>query len=138
MKRMRKLVTAVLAGSVPLGLGAAGMNTASAATAARATSLDHSVRCSKTSLANLQVQREDNGKVSVDAGVDMARHVAKVPWRMKVTDNGTTLANATVHTISDGSFSVTREVAPRASANHVVFVATNLRTGETCRMNGTV
>lgn len=90
--------------------------------------------CTKGSLSNLQVQREDNGKLSVDFGVDMATHTSGVAWTVKVTDNGTTIYRGRVSTISDGSFSVTKSIAPRAGRNVVVATARNLATGETCRI----
>ncbi len=38
-------------------------------------------QCSGTSTVNLQLQRKDTGKLSVDFGVDMARHKAGVQWK---------------------------------------------------------
>ena len=137
MNSIQKLTTVALAGSMSLGLAAIGATAAGAATRPKASSVNLTAHCSKGSLGNLQIQREDNGKLSIDVGVDMTRHSSGVPWKMRVTDNGTTIANATVRTISDGSFSVTRLLEPKAGANHVVFYAKNLRTGETCRLNGT-
>jgi hypothetical protein len=127
---------AAIAAAVTLGTTAAGVGVASAAPGPQP-STAATASCTKTSRANLQLQREDTGTLSVDGGVDMARHTAGVPWRVRVTDNGATLASTTVRTISDGSFSITRTITPRAGANHVVFTATNLRTGETCVLNGT-
>ena len=93
--------------------------------------------CSKTSLANLQLQREDTGKVSVDFGVDMARHAAGVPWRVKETRNGVVIVNRTARTIGDGSFSISNLLAPK-SVNHVIATARNLQTGETCTISATL
>jgi hypothetical protein len=138
MTKIQKLTTLGLASTLSLGLAAAGASAASAGSKPGASSVNLTAACSKGSLGNLQVQREDTGKLSIDVGVDMARHAAGAPWRIKATDNGTTVARGTVRTISDGSFSITRLIEPVKGANHVVFYATNLRTGETCKLGGTV
>jgi hypothetical protein len=95
------------------------------------------LKCSGTSMVNLQLQREDTGKVSVDFGVDMARHKAGVQWNVTETNNGVTFVNKSVKTIRDGSFSITSVLAPAAS-NAVVGTAVNPITGETCGISGTV
>jgi hypothetical protein len=64
----------------------------------------------------------------------MARHTAGVPWALTVTDNGRRVASVTVRTGPDGSFSVTRLVAPSSVASHWVMSARSLATGETCRI----
>jgi len=138
MNKMQKLTTVALAGSMSLGVAALGATAASAATRTRASSINLTAACSKGSLGNLQVQREDTGQLSIDVGVDMARHTAGVPWVFKATDNGATIASGRTATIGDGSFSVTRLLWPKAGSNHVVFTARNLRTGETCKISGTV
>jgi hypothetical protein len=111
---------------------------ASAATHPRTGSIDLTSRCSKLSYGNLQIQREDSGRLSLDVEVDMARHTAGVPWRLKVTDNGVTILSTIARTSSDGSVSVAQPFSPKAGANHVVLFAKNPRTGETCRLSGTV
>jgi hypothetical protein len=94
--------------------------------------------CSQTSLDNLQLQREDTGKISVDFGVDMARHTAGVAWKVKATDNGVVFVNTTKLTIADGSFSVSRLITPQAGVNHIVGTASNPVTGETCRISASI
>jgi hypothetical protein len=94
-------------------------------------------RCSGTSRADLQVGREDNGRLSVDFGVDMARHASGIAWRVSMTDNGIAIATVTVRTIADGSFSITRLITPRPGANHIVARARRVTTGETCRLTAT-
>ena len=138
MNSIQKVTTLALAGSMSLGFAAVGVSAAGATPPPRASSVNLTAHCGKGSAGTLQVQREDNGTLSVDVGVDMARHTAGIPWRIKATDNGAVVVNSTVRTISDGSFSVTRLLVPKAGANHVVFYAKNLRTGETCRLNGIV
>jgi hypothetical protein len=133
MKKFHKVTTLAVAGAMSVGTAAAGASVAGAATRPKANT---TTQCNKGSAGNLQVQREDTGKLSIDMGVDMARHVSGVPWKIRAYDNGKLIENATARTISDGSFSVTRLIAPLAGTNHVVFFATNLRTGETCRLNG--
>jgi len=93
--------------------------------------------CTGTSLTDLQVGHEDNGKLSIDFGVDMARHASGIAWRVSMTDNGIVIANLTVRTIADGSFSVTRLVTPRPGANHIVARARRITNGETCRLAAT-
>jgi len=138
MKKARTISTVALAGAMSLGIAAAGATGAGATAKPKAASVNTNGTCTKGSASNLQVAREDTGQLSIDVGVDMARHAAGVPWSIKATDNGRVIANGTVRTISDGSFSVTRLISPKAGANHVVFYARNLRTGEVCRLNGTV
>jgi hypothetical protein len=94
--------------------------------------------CTGSSMSNLQVQREDTGKLSVDFGVDMAKHVAGVPWKVVEVHNGATFVNATVKTISDGSFSLTRLVVPTAGTNAFVAMAINTVTGETCTIKASI
>jgi hypothetical protein len=106
--------------------------------AATPTDVVVSGHCSKTSLTDLQVGREDNGQLSIDFGVDMARHRAGVSWTVRETDNGVLLTSATMHTIADGSWSLTRLITPRRGANHIVATARNPRTGETCRLIATL
>ena len=138
MSTFKKFASVAMIGSMSLGVGGIGLTGASAATRPHASSVNVTVPCSQGSLGNLQVQREDNGQLSIDVGVDMARHSAGVAWKVKVTDNGTVVANSIVRTVSDGSFSVTRLLSPKAGANHVVFTATNLKSHETCSIQGTV
>ncbi len=94
-------------------------------------------RCTKSSLSNLQLQREDNGRISVDFGVDMARHIPGVTWKVKETRNGVVFVNGTTRTIADGSFSVSRVLAPQ-SLNHIVATASNPATGESCTIGATL
>jgi len=92
-------------------------------------------KCSGTSIVNLQLQREDTGKISVDFGVDMAKHKAGVTWKVVESDNGTVFVNGTTKTIGDGSFSLTRLLAPAPGLNTVAGKATNSLTGETCTIS---
>jgi hypothetical protein len=95
-------------------------------------------KCSGSSWANLQVGREDNGKLSIDFGVDMAIHRAGVVWKATVKDNTLTVFAGQVRTIPDGSFSVTRLITPLPGTNKVTGSATNPATGETCRVTGSL
>jgi hypothetical protein len=90
--------------------------------------------CSKGSLSNLQVQREDNGTLGIDFGVDMSAHTSGVNWVVKVMDNRTLVYRGNALTISDGSFSISKAIAPRTGANHIVATARNSATGETCKI----
>jgi hypothetical protein len=136
MKKIQTVTTLAVAGAMSLGAAGAGASVAAAST--KVSSVNNSAKCTKGSVDNLQIQREDTGQLSIDMGVDMSRHLSGVPWRVKAYDNGSLITKATVRTVSDGSFSITRLISPKAGSNHVVFYATNLRTGETCRLNGTV
>jgi hypothetical protein len=106
----------------------------SAATPASAVVNGH---CTGTSVDNLQVQREDTGQVSVDYGVDMAKHTAGVVWKVTESRNGTTFVSRNVRTLADGSFSITRLLAPRAGINTIVGTATS-QTGETCTLTASI
>jgi len=123
-------------------IGAAGMGAVVALPTVQAGAATGSVvvnaKCSGTSVANLQLQREDTGKLSVDFGVDMVRPVAGVPWKVSAKDNGTIFVSTTKLTISDGSFSVSRVILPAAGTNKVVGHAVNTRTGETCTVTGSI
>ena len=88
-------------------------------------------------MVNLQLQREDTGQVSIDFGVDMARHHAGVAWTVKETRNSVAVVNRTTRTIGDGSFSISSLLSPR-SVNHIVATATNPATGETCTIKATL
>jgi len=68
----------------------------------------------------------------------MARHTAGVPWKVTESDNGTTFVSTTTKTISDGSFSISRLIAPKAGTNTVVGKAVNLVTHETCAIKGSL
>jgi hypothetical protein len=100
-----------------------------------ATPINKTVACSKGSIANLQLQREDTGKLSVDFGVDMARHVAGVTWKVKETNNGVVFVKTTKSTLADGSFSITRRLTPYPGTNHIVATATNPASGESCTIS---
>jgi hypothetical protein len=128
---MRRLVTLVL----PAAIGLFAL--ASPVPAFAATGVTVNGHCSGTSVYSLQVQREDTGKLSVDWGVDMARHLRGVAWKVTEANNGTVFVNKTVTTIADGSFSITRLLAPQPT-NHVKASATNRATGETCTASATV
>ena len=132
--RLSRLVIAAAVAGGGLAVAVLPATTAGAATPP----VTVTVKCSGTSTANLQLQREDTGRLSVDFGVDMARHKAGVQWKVTETDNGTTFVSTTDKTIRDGSFSITRLLVPAAGANTVVGTATNPVTGESCTVHGTV
>jgi hypothetical protein len=90
--------------------------------------------CSHGSLSNLQVQREDNGTLSIDFGVDMSAHRRGVKWVVKVLDNTSIVYRGNVVTIADGSFSISKAIAPKTGTNHIVATARNSATGETCKI----
>jgi hypothetical protein len=90
--------------------------------------------CSQGSLSNLQVQREDNGTLSIDFGVDMSAHRRGVKWVVKVLDNTSIVYRGNVVTIADGSFSISKAIAPKTGTNHLVATARNSATGETCKI----
>ena len=123
-------------------VGLAGLALAAALPAASASAATNSVnitrKCGGTSVANLQVQREDTGQLSVDFGVDMAQHTAGVPWKVKETRNGKMFVSTPVKTIADGSFSITRALKPVAGTNTFVAYAVNTRTGQTCSITGSL
>ena len=123
-------VAAVITGATA-GL-ASSANAASASASAVANG-----RCTGTSSYSLQVQREDNHMISVDWGVDMKSHVSGIKWTVQVTDNGKSVVHGTFKTIGDGSFSVTRQVAPQAT-NSFIASAHNPATGETCTAKATL
>jgi len=131
--RIARPLTLVIPGLVAVGL--VGLTTPALAASTPAVV---NGTCTKGSLSNLQVQREDNGTLSIDFGVDMARHTSGVPWTVRVTDNGALVARTHTTTISDGSFSVTRVLTPKAGANHVVATARNSATGERCVLRAVV
>ena len=135
--RTRRTVVTLLAATAGL-LAATGLAGGTAAGAATPTSININAKCSRTSWANLQVAREDTGKLSIDFGVDMLAHKAGVVWKATVTDNRSTLFSGSVKTISDGSFSVSRLLTPLAGSNKVTGRAVNPATGETCTVTGTV
>ena len=125
---------AVIAVPVAIALGAAG----TALPAHAAGSVNKTGHCSGTSMKNLQLQREDPTHISVDFGVDMARHTAGVVWNVRETDNGTVFVNTTRKTISDGSFSITKLITAQPGTNTIVARATNPATGEVCRISASI
>lgn len=134
-RRITRLVTAGALGLAGLGTFAlVPVASASAATP----SININARCSGTSVSNLQAQREDTGAVSVDFGVDMARHTAGIPWKITESRNGTGFVSVTVKTVTDGSFSVTRVLSPLAGTNTIAARAVNAKTGETCSITGSL
>ena len=115
------LVTVLAAGAIP-------------AQAAAKPAVTRNGTCSLGSLSNLQVQREDNGTISIDFGVDMVTHTSGVKWAYRVVDNRSVVMRGSTTTIADGSFSVTRATTPLTGSNHIVAIARNAVTGETCRI----
>lgn len=129
---MRMSRSAPIIMSAALAIGLVGMVAPSqASTKATATA---NGTCSKGSLSNLQVQREDNGTLSIDFGVDMATHASGVNWVVKVTDNKSIVYRGHALTAADGSVSVTKVIAPMIGANHVSAIARNSTTGEICKL----
>ena len=133
-----RVTRTIAAGAVGFaGLGAA--IAAPVATAGAATpSVNSTAKCSGTSTVNLQLQREDTGTLSVDFGVDMARHKAGVPWRVTETDNGTAFVGKAAKTIRDGSFSITSLLTPPVGLNTVTGTAVNATSGETCTLTASI
>jgi hypothetical protein len=127
----------LIAASGLVAAGAAVTLPAAVASAATPTSVVVNGHCSGTSVDNLQVQREDTGQLSVDYGVDMARHTPGVVWKVTESRNGTTFVSTNVRTLADGSFSITRLLAPRAGTNTIVGKATS-QTGETCTLTASI
>jgi hypothetical protein len=117
--------------ALPAALSIGALGAALPAHAATPTAVNITRHCTKTSMSNLQLQREDTGQISVDFGVDMARPIAGVAWKVKETRNGVAFVNTTTRTIADGSFSISSLLAPKP-LNHIVATATNPATGETC------
>jgi hypothetical protein len=139
MKRSLTALLAVAALAVPVAAITAG--TAGATVSAHAATPSAVVvngHCSKGSLSNLQVQREDTGQLSIDFGVDMAAHTPGVAWKVGVTDNGSLVAATTVRTISDGSFSITRLIPPKPGVNHIHALAINPATREWCYLTASI
>ncbi len=131
----RRIVHFVISGAIGVaGLGSVAAIPVAAASAATG-SVTVDAKCSGSSVGNLQVQREDTGKLSVDFGVDMARHTAGVSWKVTESDNGSVFVTSVARTISDGSFSITRLIAPKPGTNAVVAKAVNPLTGETCKIS---
>jgi hypothetical protein len=129
----RTLAIATLAGTLSLSTVAIGVSTAGAATSP----VNLNGSCSQASVGNMQIQREDTGRLSIDVGVDMTSHHAGVPWKVTVTNNGHVIVRMTTPTQIDGSFSITRHVAPVVGTSHLAFRARNLTTGETCVLRST-
>ena len=128
----------LIAASGLLAAGAAVTLPALAVSAATPANVVVNGHCSGTSVDNLQVQREDTGQLSVDYGVDMARHTPGVVWKVTGSDNGTTFVSTSVRTIADGSFSITRVIVPRPGTNTIVGTATSAQTGETCTLTASI
>jgi hypothetical protein len=119
----------------------AGLGLVAALPAASASAAPSSVDINRhwgTSVANIQVQREDTGGLSVDFGVDMANHSAGVPWKVTITRNGKLVASTTARTIADGSFSITRVLTPVPGTNAFVAHAVNTLTGQAWSISGTL
>jgi len=132
-----RIIRLIVAGAIGAG-GLAAVTTLPVTQAGAASvPVNTTVRCNGTSMVNLQLQREDTGQVSVDFGVDMARHTGGVRWHVTEKNNGSIFVNKSIKTIGDGSFSITTVLAPAAS-NTVVGTAVNPITGETCHVSGTV
>jgi hypothetical protein len=123
--------------ALPAALSIGALGAALPAHAATPTSVVVNGHCTKTSLDNLQLQREDTGQISVDFGVDMARHTAGVTWHVKETRNGVVFVNRYIRTITDGSFSISSLLAPQTT-NHVVATAYNPASGEFCTISATL
>ena len=131
--RFSRFVATGAAGLIGLASVAALPSTSASATAS---SVNINRSCASGSVANLQVQREDTGQISIDFGVDMARHTAGVPWKVKEARNGKVFVSTIVRTISDGSFSITRTLGRLAGTNTFVAYAVNTQTGKTCSITG--
>lgn len=76
--------------------------------------------------------KQDNARIEVSFEVDS--NVAGQTWRVSLRDNRV-LVYSGVHrtTAPSGSFEVSRLIANRAGSDVIAAVATNTRTGATCR-----
>ena len=120
-------------------IGLAGLGLVAMLPAASASAAPSSVNINRnwgTNVANIQVQREDTGLLSVDFGVDMAKHSAGVPWKVTITRNGKLIASTTARTISDGTFSITRVLTPVPGTNTFVAHAVDTLTGQAWSITG--
>ena len=120
-------------------VGLAGLGLVALLPAASASATPSSINVYRnwgTSVANIQVQKEDTGRLSIDFGVDMAKHTAGVPWKITITRNGKLLVSTTAKTISDGSFSITRVLTPVPGTNTFVAHAVNTITGQAWSITG--
>jgi len=128
---------ALLAVSVAFGLAGIGIIAMVPPADAATPSVTVNAKCSGHSLANLQLQREDNGALSVDFGVDMARHKAGVLWKVTETRNGAAFVTTSVKTVSDGSFSISSLLSSPGSTT-IAGKAVNAASGETCSITATI
>lgn len=106
--------------------------------AAAGSSVNLTAHCSGSSVASLHVEREVKGRLSVDFGVDMARHTPGVAWSVTETRNGTTFVNTTLKTTGDGSFSITQTLPRILGTNTIAGKAVNPANGETCSISGSL
>jgi hypothetical protein len=124
---------------IPATIGLASLGaTAPAHAAPLAAQVNVAGHCTGTSRSVLQANREDNGTLSVDFSIDMARHRAGVAWKLTLADNGTTFASGTKRTGPDGSLDFNRSVNPKPGANTISAKGTNPTTGETCTATATL
>lgn len=128
---------ALLALSAAFGLAGIGIVATVPPADAATPSVTVNAKCSGHSVVNLQLQREDNGALGVDFGVDMARHKAGVVWKVVETRNGTAFVTTSVKTVSDGSFSIS-SVLSSPGTTTVAGKAVNAASGETCSISSTI
>jgi hypothetical protein len=86
--------------------------------------------CSGATDWKLKLQPE-HGRIEAEFEVDSNR-VGQV-WKVAINDNGVRVFTGSRRTTApSGSFDVTRLIANRAGADHVVASARNTKTGEAC------
>jgi hypothetical protein len=84
--------------------------------------------CTKQSTSKMKLTREDRG-IEIEFQVDQNRN--RVPWQVRLSRNGKTLASFTVRTRApSGSFEIRRVVAGQLGTDRIKAVAT--RSSETC------
>jgi hypothetical protein len=87
--------------------------------------------CSATSSWKLAA-KPDNGKIDVEFEVD--GHRSGQVWTLTIKDNGVRVFHGTRTTAgASGSITVSRRIANRAGADHLVGIAHYPATGESCR-----
>jgi hypothetical protein len=92
--------------------------------------------CSGTAHWKLKA-KPDDGRLEVEGEVDSNR-VGQV-WRWKLKHDGVISDRGRRTTLApSGSFDVERRIVDARGADHIVFKAVNVRTGESCRGSLTI
>ncbi len=116
-------------------LAVAALGASGAPVAAKSAAVIVTGQCSAASVAKLKLSPEA-GRIQVEFEVDQNRNNRL--WQVSLKQNGSRVWHGSRRTLApSGSFTINRLLVNTAGRDRIVARATNVRTGEVCRLGAT-